>query len=146
MLGERLVGLPAPQLDALELPAQLREAVLAARAIRARGGRKRQLQYIGKLMRNVDAEPIEAALAALQAPDEAAKALLHRSERWRTRLLDDGDAALTEFVATTGIESASALRTLVHEAKAERDRGAPPRRQRELLRRLREALEGPPGD
>lgn len=64
-LGERLVALPEARLRAMPLPPELLDAVLEARAISARGGRKRQLQYIGRLMREVDAEPIRAALAAV---------------------------------------------------------------------------------
>ncbi|OGA20916.1 MAG: hypothetical protein A3I02_00715 [Betaproteobacteria bacterium RIFCSPLOWO2_02_FULL_67_26] len=66
-LGAELVELSAEQLAAIELPESLRDAVEAARRITARGARRRQLQYIGKLMRRVDAGPIRAALAALRA-------------------------------------------------------------------------------
>ena len=96
-LGERLVELPPHQLAQLVLPQPLRDAVETARAISARGGRKRQLQYIGKLMRETDPEPIRAALARIDGTDQAASALLHRAERWRTRLLDEGEAALEAF-------------------------------------------------
>ena len=66
-LGVELVALSDERLAALELPERLRDAVLEARHITAREARRRQLQYIGKLMRQVDAEPIRAALAALRA-------------------------------------------------------------------------------
>ena len=66
-LGVELVALSDERLAALELPERLRDAVLEARRITAREARRRQLQYIGKLMRQVDAEPIRAALAALRA-------------------------------------------------------------------------------
>lgn len=144
-LGERLVALSSQQLDRIELPAQLRDAVVTAQGIRARGGRKRQLQYIGKLMRGVDAAPIEAALAGLGAQGLAEKALLHRAERWRTRLLDEGADALAEFAELTGTVDAG-FAALVRDAVAERERGAPPRRQRELLRALRERLDGTTAD
>ena len=63
-LGEALIDLPDSELDALPLPEQLRDAVLLARKITAHGGLYRQKQYIGKLMRKIDAEPIRAALNA----------------------------------------------------------------------------------
>jgi ribosome-associated protein len=61
-LGETLVTLKPAQLDKIPLPEELREAVLAARQMNQRGARKRQLQYIGRLMREIDPEPIRAAL------------------------------------------------------------------------------------
>ncbi len=64
-LGETLVGLKPPQLGKLPLPDELREAVLAARQMPQRGARKRQLQYIGRLMREIDPEPIRAALGSV---------------------------------------------------------------------------------
>ena len=66
-LGVELVELSDERLAAIELPESLRDAVEAARRITAREARRRQLQYIGKLMRRVDAGPIRAALAALRA-------------------------------------------------------------------------------
>jgi len=66
-LGESLVELDDDQLVAIDLPEILRDAVMEARRITRFGARRRQLQYIGKLMRHVDATPIRAALAALRA-------------------------------------------------------------------------------
>lgn len=135
-MGERLVELPPHQLDRMELPAGLRDAIIAARAITARGGRKRQLQYIGKLMRTVDPEPIRAALAELDESGLASRALLHRAEHWRTRLLDDGDEALGDLIERCPDVDRQHLRRLVRDARAERDAGRPPRHQRELFRYL----------
>jgi ribosome-associated protein len=135
-LGERLVELPPHQLDQLEIPAGLRDAVDAARAISARGGRKRQLQYIGKLMRTVDPEPIKTGLAKLDEAGVASRTLLHRAERWRTRLLDEGDAALGDVLEHCPDADRQHLRRLVRDARAERDAGRPPRHQRELFRYL----------
>ena len=68
-LGEQLVKLTPAQLDRIPLPEELRAAARAARATPQRGARKRQLQYIGKLMRRIDdPEPIRAALATMLAP------------------------------------------------------------------------------
>ena len=139
-LGERLVELPPHQLAQLVLPQPLRDAVETARAISARGGRKRQLQYIGKLMRETDPEPIRAALARIDGTDQAASALLHRAERWRTRLLDEGEAALEAFARECPQIDLGAVRTLVHAAVAERAAGRPPRDQRVLFRTLRDSL------
>ena len=66
-LGEELVALPARQLASLELPDELRTAVEFARAIRSHGARRRQLQYIGALMRHIDPQPIETALERIRS-------------------------------------------------------------------------------
>ncbi|MCA1798609.1 MAG: DUF615 domain-containing protein [Xanthomonadaceae bacterium] len=140
-LGERLVDLPEAQLEHMDLPADLREAVDAARAITARGGRKRQLQYIGKLMRNVDPVPIRDAFARLDGSDRAEQAKLHRAESWRARLLDDGDAVLSELLDACPGADRQHLRRLTRDAAAERAANRPPKLQRELFRALRELFD-----
>ena len=96
-LGEALVQLRDAQLDALELPEALKEAVREARRITARGGGARQRQYIGKLMREVDPEPIRAALAARSELDARETERFKRVESWRERLLNEGAPALAEL-------------------------------------------------
>src|SRR5690606_27291459 len=132
------------RLSALGLPEQLREALAEARAIRAHGARRRQLQYIGKLMRSIDAEPIRAALAAWQAGTDA-RALLHkRVEQWRERLLAaDGEEAMSRLLAAHPGADHARLRTLVREAREERRAQRPPRAYRALYQALRTLLEEP---
>jgi ribosome-associated protein len=96
-LGEELVRLRDPQLVALELPETLLEAIRAARTISSHGGGARQRQYIGKLMREIDLEPIRAALAALSAVDARETERFKRVENWRTRLIGEGAPALEEL-------------------------------------------------
>jgi ribosome-associated protein len=67
-IGEVLVNLPATQLAKIPLEGSLLDAVTEARTLKSHGARSRQMQYIGKLMRNVEVEPIEAALAKLHLP------------------------------------------------------------------------------
>lgn len=138
-LGAALLELPAAQLDALGLPETLAGALREAHRISSHEGRRRQLQYIGRLMRDVDAEPIRAALAAQQGHSAAARARHVRLEQWRTRLLAD-DAALTEFAREHAGADLQALRTLIRNARKEIAAARPPRAQRELFRRLREAV------
>ena len=88
-LGEALVALSPDRLARLELPDVLRSAVLEAQRIHKFGGLRRQKQYIGKLMRDLDAAPIQAQLDALEGHSRAQTAYLHRLERWRDRLLED---------------------------------------------------------
>jgi len=96
-LGQELIRLRDPELDALGLPERLLEAVRAARHIRSRAGGARQRQYIGKLMREIDLEPIRAALAARSERDAIETQLFKRAESWRERLISEGAAALDEL-------------------------------------------------
>ncbi len=140
-LGERLVALPPAVLERLDLPTALFDAVVEAQRITARGGRKRQIQYIGRLMREIDDEPVRASLTALDGKDASAKAAFHAAEAWRTRLLDEGDTALTEFLDRCPDADRQHLRRLKRDAVIERDGGRPPRHQRELFRYLRSLLQ-----
>ena len=96
-LGEALIRLRDPELDALGLPEALNEAVREARRIKSRGGGARQRQYIGKLMRDIDLEPIRAALAARSERDAMETQLFRRAEGWRERLITEGETALEEL-------------------------------------------------
>jgi ribosome-associated protein len=138
-LGATLLDLPAAQLDALGLPEVLASALREARRISSHEGKRRQLQYIGRLMRAVDAEPIRVALAAIEGRSAAARARQRRLEQWRARLLAD-DAALTEFAHEHAASDLQALRTLIRNARKEIAAARSPRAQRELFRLLRESV------
>ena len=85
-LGERLVELSSAQLAQVDMPDDLRDAVLEARRITGREGRRRQLQYIGRLMRDIDPAPIRAKLDEWHGQSREATAQMHAIERWRERL------------------------------------------------------------
>lgn len=135
-IGIALVALDPSRLAELDLPERLADAVREARSIRAHEGRRRQMQYIGKLMRDIDAEPIRAALALLAAGKPTDQAEVTAAENWREALLQD-PAALGRLGAEFPDADHAALATLVREARAERQRGGPPHRYRELFRRLK---------
>ena len=143
-LGKALVELPAARYAAitskLGLPEDLREAIETCRTIQARGGRKRQLQFIGKLMRSIDVAPIRTALEGLTRKDRAEAASLHWIERWRERLLAEGDVALAELLKEYPTAERQALRQLVMKARKERDQGRTPIAARSLFRALRELI------
>jgi ribosome-associated protein len=143
-LGEALVGLDARRFDVVveeaALPERLVDAIRTARSITAHGGRRRQLQYVGKLMRGVDPAPIRARLDAWAEGRDADAAKLHSLERLRERLLAE-PAALDDLVATHPTLDRPRLRSLIARAKDERVRGAPPHAFRELWRALRELPE-----
>jgi ribosome-associated protein len=138
-LGTELVSLSEEQLDALDLPERLRDAVVEARGITKHEARRRQMQFIGKLMRDVDAEPIRARIDALKATSHAAVARLHLIEGWRERLLAEADA-LADFLAQHPGADAERLRTLIQGAGAERASGRPPRSFRALFQFVRDTV------
>jgi ribosome-associated protein len=136
-LGERLVELDAARLAALDLPERLVDAVSLARTVTRHEARRRQMQYIGRLMREVDPASIEAALAAFDAGPAQEKARFAALERWRTRLLDE-PAALDAFVDAHPRADRAALAELVAKARAERGGSGPPHHQRALFRLLKQ--------
>lgn len=135
-LGEALVATDPAQLKGLDLPERLIDAVAEARATRSHEGRRRQMQYVGKLMRDVDAEPIRAALERIAQGKPTDQAEVDAAEHWRDTLLRD-ETALAQLVVEYPDADRAALATLVREARAERTRGGPPHRYRELFRRLK---------
>jgi len=141
-LGASLVDLTPAQIAAIDMPEPLREAVLEAKRITSHEGRRRQVQYIGRLMRDVDPAPIRAKLDEWSGQSRAATATMHAAERWRDRLLDDDDA-LTAFAADHPRSDLQRLRTLIRNVRAERAAGKPPRAFRELYREIRGVLEAP---
>ena len=141
-LGARLIALSDDQLQRLQLPADLYEAVRLAQRIRERGGRKRQLLYVGKLLRDTDAEPIQDRVDALQLQHREAAAQFHRLERWRERLIEEGDGALEDFLREHPDADRQRLRQLIRNAQQERTKGATPKAARALFRYLREVASG----
>ena len=140
-LGEELVKLKDEQLAAIELPEPLRDAVLHARRMTTFEARRRQMQYIGKIMRSVDAEPIRTSLDTLQAAPRREAALHKRADAWRARLLAD-DAGLAELAREYPGADTHGLQGLVAAALRERAEGQPPRAFRALYQALRALIEG----
>ena len=139
-LGEALVALEPSRLAALALPERLVDAIALARRITQHEGRRRQMQFIGRLMRDVDPEPIRAALAALAAVSHEDRARFAAAERWRDRLLAE-EAALAEFVAAHPGADGEELARMVRDARAERAGGRPPHRFRALFRLVSRTLD-----
>jgi ribosome-associated protein len=139
-LGEALVALDPPRLAALGLPERLAEAIALARRITKHEGRRRQMQFIGRLMRDVDAEPIRAALASIAAVSHEDRARFAAAEAWRDRLLAE-EAARTEFVALHPDVDGEDLARMIRDARAERTDGRPPHRYRALFRLVARTLD-----
>ena len=139
-IGEELTQLNEQQLDSIDLPESLRDAVLAARAMKRNEARRRQMQYIGKLMRQVDPAPIRAKLDAWLSTSAEHTARLHRIERWRERLIAD-PLSVSEFIAEYPGTDSQQLRTLIRNIEQERNRNKPPKHFRALFQMIREQVE-----
>jgi ribosome-associated protein len=138
-LGEQLADLSPEQLARIPLPDELREAVEFAHRVTSHEGKRRHLQYIGKLMRRVDADEIRAALGRATGESRAAVALMHLAERWRERLVADDDA-LTAFLGERPGADVQWLRATIRAARRELRDGSAPRHARLLYRWLHETL------
>jgi ribosome-associated protein len=123
-LGAELVHLSAARLQALALPETLREALLTYRNTRTHEGRRRQMQYIGKLMRHVDTAPLAEAVAETRLGSARATLALHRAEKWREDLVADDDA-VTRWITEHPDCDAQHFRTLVRRARLERQAQPP---------------------
>jgi ribosome-associated protein len=145
-LGAALVALPESQISAMRLETRLLQAVLDAKRVKSHEAKRRQLQYIGRLMREVDAEPIRAQLAAVEGSSAQAAAAHRRLEAWRERLLSD-DQALTSFASEHPGADMQEIRALIRNARKEQKEGKPPRAYRELFRVLKtiETAKSAPG-
>jgi len=137
-LGAELVKLSRERLEKMDLPERLFKELLEAQRITQRGATRRQMQFIGKLMRDVDAEPIAEQLAAIKGESAASKAEFHALERWRERLLEN-DAALTEWLSLHPGADIQQMRQLVRNARKEAAENKPPKSSRQLFRLLRDA-------
>lgn len=115
-LGEKLIGLPPGELDQLDLPTPLRDALELAARLSKHGARRRQRQYIGRLMRDVDPAPIRTYVAAMEAAERVPKRRFREVEQWRDRLLGDDPSALAECAVATGADEGR-LRDLRHAAR-----------------------------
>jgi len=140
-LGARLAELNPEQLAAVPLPDGLRDALANLRRMTKHEARRRQMQYIGRLMRSVEPGPIREKLKVWDGVSAEHTAQQHRVERWRDRLLED-ESAVDELVRAYPRIDARHLRALARKAREERAAGSPPRAYRELFRALREIVAG----
>jgi ribosome-associated protein len=147
-LGRELCDLPTDRLAATDMPESLREAIQAWQRTATHEGRRRQMQYVGKLMRSADPEPLREAVAAFKLGGARDAWRLHEAERWRERLIAD-DEAMTQWLAEHPDSDAQRLRSLVRAARRDSAALTPEQRQpksfRELFQFIRPLLpETPP--
>ena len=141
-LGEQLAALNKDQLNELDLPENLRDAINEVKRMTKFGAISRQMQYIGRLMRGVDPAPIIAKLEVWSGKSSQHIAYMHRVERWRERLLES-DSALTELLDEYPDADAQRLRALIRNALKEKELLKPPKSYREIFQVLREILPEP---
>ena len=141
-LGAELVALGRDQLAQLDIPESLFDAIREMHRINKFGAQRRQMQYIGKLMRDVETAPIIAKLNAWKGISQQHTGYMHQLERWREKLLED-DATITDLISKYPQADAQRLRTLIRNAHRERELQKPPKSFREIFQVLREIIPEP---
>ncbi|MEZ5539991.1 MAG: ribosome biogenesis factor YjgA [Pseudomonadales bacterium] len=136
-LGEQLLQLKVDVLQKMPLGERLLETLLQAQKMTQHEARRRHLQLIGKLMRDADVDAIQEAFLETQSGSAAATRALHELEHWRARLLQEGDAAITEALTVFPEMDVQQLRQLIREAKREISLAKPPAAARKLFQYLK---------
>lgn len=142
-LGEQLIALPDSHLNDLEMSERLRDAIAHCKKMKLGEGRRRQMQFIGKLMRDADPEPLREAVAAFQLGHARNALALHQAERWRAELLEDNRDTLARWLEAHPDTDVQRLRTLIRNAR--KDAAAAPeqrsgRAYRELFQFIKAGL------
>lgn len=138
-LGGELAGLSAEKIESAGFPEELKLALLLARQSK-KGAYKRQIKYIGKLLRSMDCQPMIDYLERVNNVSAEAVRELHQAELWRERLLEEGDAALSDFLNKFSGADRQSLRQMIRSAQQEIKRQKPPKTSRVLFRYLRELI------
>lgn len=118
-LGEELAALPEDRLAKLKIEDRLRDAIAEMKRVRSFEGRRRQLQYIGKLMKFEEVEPLREAVAGFRSGGAKETLALHQAELWRDRLIAEDDA-LDGWIAAHPTTDVQQLRSLVRSARKEK--------------------------
>ncbi|MDN4056180.1 ribosome biogenesis factor YjgA [Massilia sp. YIM B02763] len=147
-LGEQLVAEPRDRVKRTPMPEELRDAILMAQSITDHGGRRRQLQFVGKMMRKLDEEEvavIQRTIESWKGMSKAETAALHALERRREKLLAD-DNALTQLLEEHPELDVQQLRTLIRNARKEQAENKPPKAYREIFQILKDLNKKPKKD
>lgn len=135
-LGEKLVNLTKANLTKVPLDDSLKDAIELAQRLQ-KEARRRQLQYIGKLLRSIDAEPIREALEKIENKHNQQQAMLHKLEILRDELVAKGDAALTDLLNKHPSADRQQLRNLIRAAQKEKEQNKPSKAYREIYQILK---------
>jgi len=137
-LGERLVALPAEQLDRMGLPEELRQAVSAAAQTTANVARRRHVKHVGTVLRRIDIATIENALAGIDRGDDEQALAFKKVEAWRDRLRGGDTALIDEILSACPEAERQRLTQLARNARKELEAGMGGKASRALFRYLRE--------
>ncbi|XPV75286.1 MAG: ribosome biogenesis factor YjgA [Desulfovibrio sp.] len=138
-LGIRLTKLKKPELRRLDLPQTLNDAIIECQRLK-REALRRQHQYIGSLMREIDADLIRDAVDNIQSGKQHDQAQFHEVERWREELLSGNNTLLGEIIDTCPGANAQHIRQLIRNANTEQKKGKAPKSSRALFKYLRELI------
>jgi ribosome-associated protein len=144
-LGEQLIDAPRDRVKRVPMPDEVKDAILMAQTITNHEGRRRQLQYVGKMMRSLDEEEvavIQRTIESWKGTSKAEAAALHALERRREKLLAD-DKALTQLLGEHPELDAQHLRTLIRNARKEQAENKPPKAYREIFQILKDLAKAP---
>ncbi|MFU2080793.1 ribosome biogenesis factor YjgA [Avibacterium endocarditidis] len=136
-LGEKLVNLTKTNLEKIPLEENILDAIELAQRLQ-KEAKRRQLQYIGKLLRQIDAEPIQEALDKIENKHNHQQALLHKLELLRDELIAKGDEALSNVLNDYPDADRQHLRNLIRAAQKEKAQNKPPKAYREIFQYLKE--------
>lgn len=136
--GEKLATLSDDQLSRMGLPAALVGAIQALRSMKSHGARRRQMQYIGTLMRSVDVAPIEQVLLEIEQGAYRQAQAFHRIETWRDQLVAGNDETLGEILVVFPDADRQRLGQLVRSARKEREKNVTTKSARNLFRYLKQ--------
>lgn len=137
-VGEEILKLSTEEIRSLQLPDELEDAVNTALKIKSRSGLKRQRLYIGKLLRSMDSEVIEAQLRKIQHRHDTNTAQFKRLERWRDSLIDNDKQTLNEIISHFPDIDRQHINQLIRAAHQEKKQEKPPAASRKLFKYLRE--------
>ncbi len=137
VLGEKLLKLSSDQLKEIRLPEEIDRAITFAKSIKQRIALRRQLQYIGTLMRKIDPEPIQEAIENIEQGNYMKAMEFKETETWRDRLISGDTALVTELLGKYPVADRQQLTQLVRNARKEKEQNKPPRSSRALFRYLR---------
>lgn len=137
-LGEKLFDLSADQIKKIEMPRDLQDALLFAKTIKKGEAKRRQLQYIGALMREVDPEPIQKALDHILSGQAQDMEHFKELERWRDELVKGNEGIMKEIVSRFPGADVQAIRRLALNARKDREENTTPKAARALFRLLKE--------
>ena len=137
-LGERLLELSQEQLNNIRISQELQDAMILAKTLKSRGARRRQMQYIGVLMRRIDAEPIRLMIHEIDKGQKHKAREFQQLETMRNSLIDGDDTVFEEIIRRFPDADILRLRQLVRGARKEKKENKPPKQSRSLFRYLRE--------